>query len=246
MPRPNLLIVGTQKSGTTWLHRALDKSASIFGSERKELNFFNRKDFMADEAAYLAHFAKAPAVRYYMESTPHYFRLPRRGANIPVRIAEYLDDPRLIVMFRNPVDRYESAYTHHMMKDRLPATAEITERDNSFGMIELGQYARILRYWREVHPGIAVHLYDDLQNDPDGLIARVMDWLELDNDIPSEDLAFRTNDKTVKVKKTNLSQMPVLSPALRRRLQAYYRPEIEELQDMIDRDLSHWLTPQDG
>lgn len=241
MPRPNLLIVGTQKSGTTWLHRALDKSAAIFGSEKKELNFFNRHKFMRFEPDYLAHFADAPDVRYYMESTPHYFRLPRRGANIPERIRDYCDDPRLIVMFRNPVDRYESAYTHHMMQERLPFVPEITEADEQFGMLELGQYARILKFWRETHPDMSVHLYDDLQQDPDALIARIMDWLGLKNDIRSRDLNFRTNDKARKVKQTDLPKLPVLSPALRSELYDFYRPEVEELQDLIDRDLSHWL-----
>lgn len=244
MPRPNLLIVGTQKSGTTWLHRSLEKSAAVFGSAKKELNFFNRRDHMAVEAEYLAHFPDTPGARYYMESTPHYFRLPRRGVNLPVRIAEYLDDPKLIVMFRNPVDRYESAYIHHMMKGRLPQSREITQRDTQFGLIELGEYARILRYWQKIHPGLGIHLYDDLQSDPVGLIARIMDWLGLDNDITEADLQFRTNDKAQKVKKTDLDRLPVLGADLRADLLAHYRDDILALQDMIDRDLSHWLQPK--
>ena len=30
----------------------------------------------------------------------------------------------------------------------------------------------------------------------------------------------------------------------RRRLQTLYRPDIEQLQELIDRDLSHWLDPR--
>lgn len=34
-----------------------------------------------------------------------------------------------------------------------------------------------------------------------------------------------------------------LSPELRAELTEFYRPEIEELQDLLQRDLSHWLKP---
>ena len=44
MPLPNFLIVGSQKSGTSWLHRSLGRSKHIFASQVKELNFFNQAD----------------------------------------------------------------------------------------------------------------------------------------------------------------------------------------------------------
>jgi hypothetical protein len=116
---PNLLIIGAQKCGTTWLHRALNKSEHFWGSTPKELNFFNRAG--NDLAAYEKHFEDAPeSAIFRYESTPHYFRLPKGKIDISGRIRETLGDIPLILLLRNPVDRYLSAYTHHMMKSRLP------------------------------------------------------------------------------------------------------------------------------
>lgn len=44
-----------------------------------------------------------------------------------------------------------------------------------------------------------------------------------------------------RVRAANLRQPPPLSPELRTELTAIYREDILELQDLIERDLSHWL-----
>jgi hypothetical protein len=45
----------------------------------------------------------------------------------------------------------------------------------------------------------------------------------------------------------NLRKPPALAPELRRHLLEIYREDILALQDLLDRDLSHWLTPdEDG
>lgn len=114
-----------QKSGTTWLHACLRKSAHIFGPTPKELNFFNRPSLESRLKAYANCFPKKPGATYYMESTPHYFQLPREGHDIAVSIKRHLGNPKIIVVFRNPIDRYESAMIHHMMKGRFPYSATI-------------------------------------------------------------------------------------------------------------------------
>ena len=46
---------------------------------------------------------------------------------------------------------------------------------------------------------------------------------------------FRLNTKT--------EQRPPMNPALRRRLQAEFRPEVERLSDLLQRDLTYWCEP---
>src|SRR5690554_2031360 len=68
--QPNLLIVGAQKCGTTWLHQALDKSDYFQGSRPKELNFWNRRKG-ANFDEYRSHFRRGKSVTcYWYESTP--------------------------------------------------------------------------------------------------------------------------------------------------------------------------------
>ncbi|PVA05193.1 sulfotransferase domain-containing protein [Thalassorhabdomicrobium marinisediminis] len=242
MPKPNLIIAGCQKSGTTWLHSCLRKSTHIFGSKIKELNFFNSVDFEKNSESYLGHFPPTEGAQYYMESTPHYFQLPSGRIDTARNIESYLDDPKIIVIFRNPVSRYESAYVHHIMKGRITYRSIIKEFSDENKMLTLGRYAEVLRYWRTIFPDLLVLFHDDLDRDPESLVQNVMNYLNLDNDIEPDDLLFRSNDKIIKADKLDLNwpRMPKLSNDLRKRLVDYYQDDIEELETLTGRDLKHW------
>lgn len=53
--------------------------------------------------------------------------------------------------------------------------------------------------------------------------------------------AFRLYDRLERMN-TRKADRAALDPALRERLTAYFRPDIEILAELIDRDLSHWLS----
>jgi hypothetical protein len=44
---PNLLVIGAQKCGTTWLYERLRRHPDIFLSKTKELSFFGKQDAMS-------------------------------------------------------------------------------------------------------------------------------------------------------------------------------------------------------
>lgn len=243
MPLPNFLIVGSQKSGTSWLHRSLGRSKHIFASEVKELNFFNQSNFDAPEklSAFREHFPEKelPGVRYYLESTPHYFRArPTTAKNI----ASLVGAPKMLAVFRHPVDRYESAYIHHMMQGRFPYTPTITEVTDEQSVLTLGRYAEALESWWAIHPQLKPMIYDDLVQDPLGFVEEVMDYLDLESDISMKDLSFRANDKTRKRKRmgSEWDRMPTLDPGLRERLHEEYADDTRRLEDLLGRDLSAW------
>lgn len=243
MPKPNLLIVGCQKCGTTWLHHALSNHPSVFGSKTKELNYFNRADYAERLDVYLANFPEQDGVEYYMESTPHYFRGPDYPIDVARNIARTLDRPKLIVVFRNPVDRYESAYIHHMMKGRLPYVAMIDNITDDFSMLALGRYTKILMHWRNYFGAdLKTMIHDDLVSDPVDFAGQALAHLELENPFSIQDLDFRTNDKNMKVRQMPESweTMPALSERVRNKLNEQYQPGIKSLADLIGRDLSHW------
>ena len=243
MPLPNLLIVGSQKSGTSWLHRSLGRSKQIFSTELKELNFFNQTNFDAPEkvAAFRAHFPEEelPGVEYYLESTPHYFRARRTTPN---NILSMLGTPAMLVVFRDPVDRYESACIHHMMRGRMPYTQTITELTDDHSVLSFGRYAEILEVWWDIHPQLKPLIYDDLVEDPLGFVEGVMDHLGLESDLTLEDVTFRTNDKDRKKKRLGpeWEVMPQLAPELLARLREEYAEDTRRLEGMLGRDLSQW------
>lgn len=247
-PLPNLLIVGAQKTGTTWLHRVLGKSEHIFATDVKELTHFNQGDALERTSLmeYRRHFLAAPtSVTYRLESTPHYFQTPDGPDDVDVaaNIAHAVPDAELIVSFRDPVDRYESAYIHHMMVGRIPYVEEITELSDYMGMTTLGNYATHLRHWRRYFPDIIVLFHEDMLDDPVALVDGLMARLGLDNDITRQQLDFRTNDKKIKRRRQDADWdvMPRLDDDLRTKLREVYRDELADLQELTGRDLSHWM-----
>ena len=224
------------------MHVSLGKSAQIFGSAIKELNHFNEPGFRENGLSYKKNFPDTPGVKYYMESTPHYFQLPNRHSDTAQNIKDTVPEAQIIVLFRDPVARYESAYIHHMMKGRIPYAPVIENFTDNFRMLSIGRYSEILKHWQSIWPDMALFLYDDVLAEKSLAIDRIMKLLGLQNDIPATALEFRTNAKELKIKKipNKWENMPVLAPALYHKLADYYSDGIRELERMIERDLGHW------
>ena len=116
--RPNFLIIGALKGGTTSLHRYLSDHPAVYCSSRKEVHYFSLT-YPLGERWYLSHFpletrAAATRVRHRVrlavgEATPAYLFDPRS----PARVHEFDPGMKLIVVLRDPVER---AYSHFQME----------------------------------------------------------------------------------------------------------------------------------
>lgn len=247
MRQPNLLIIGAQKCGTTWLHHVLNKSKHLHGSKIKELNYWNKKSRGSFED-YCRNFEGGNGSEtYFYESTPHYFRLPGRGLNIAETIRDHLGYIPLILMLRNPVDRYLSALTHHMMKGRIDWIEEVTAIDERFGMLSLGYYRQIYDEYSRKFPTIHTFLYDDMVADKVALVGNIMTCLGLENDINPRHLNVVLNSKAKKLQKMQIwgegRPLPRLSPDVAQELRDLYREDVLGMQDVLHRDLGGWLKP---
>lgn len=239
MTLPNLLVIGAQKCGTSWLYFALSRSKRFWGSNPKELNFWNRP--VRDIDACEKFFQSTPAnVNFVFEATPHYFRPRKRGINVARNIREGLGDIPLILLLRDPVERYLSAYTHHMMQGRLPNVPVLEKVTLKYGIRDLGRYATALRPFDRLFSNVHIYLYDDLVADPSAFVNRIFQDFGLEYDLRPWRLRFRANDKTVKQRQMGLKQLPVLSDELRADLRAFYREEVDRIEARIGRDLSTW------
>jgi hypothetical protein len=108
---PNLVCVGIEKCGTTFLNAAFAQSPDLLTPRKKELFFFN-DHFMEGRDWYLSwyDFASKPEARYVCDITPSYFR----AARSLTRIRETLGQPKIIIVLRHPVYRSFSHYVHRL------------------------------------------------------------------------------------------------------------------------------------
>jgi hypothetical protein len=125
--RPDFLIVGAPKAGSTALHDALAQHPQLHASPVKEPKYFLTGDRRPERAQHRgpgdAHsaqewvwrrddyerlFAGAPTGSLRFESTPFY--LWDRASH--ARIARALPDVKLIAVIRDPIDRAFSNWTH--------------------------------------------------------------------------------------------------------------------------------------
>ena len=241
---PNLLIAGTQKSGTTWTHFTLNKSQLIYGSNIKELNFFNHIDLNHNKIEEYKKNFPVGKEQYYMESTPHYFRVPNKNLDIASNIHELLpeNDLKLIVIFRNPIERALSATVHHMMQGRLEYKETISKVTNFQGILDLGFYHKILQFWKPIFKdNLAVFFYDEIEKNPKAYINSIFSFLCLENDLTDDDLDFRVNDKKIKAEKMNKEFLPKCTMEVLKDLKNIYEDDINKLFNEMNVEYPEWF-----
>ena len=234
---PDSVGVGTARSGTTWwdsLIRAHPRVSRPEGTP-KEVHYFDRlwqsELTEPDVARYHAFFAR-PEGQLSGEWTPGYMldmwtpRLLRRAA----------PDARLLVLLRDPVERFRSGRT--LAENRL--TVGSTARAAANAAFNRGIYAdQLLRLWSAFpRQQVLVLQYERCVAEPAAELQRTYEFIGLEPEIPSGlDLGQRVNAS--RGTKVTLSEWQ--EDQLIRR----YAPENERLAQLLpELDLSLWQLPR--
>jgi hypothetical protein len=202
----DFFIVGAPKAGTTWLYRNIGQSPGLFVAPNKEPRYFSVEEgaevdfvgpgddgwmghFVRSRAGYEALFDGAGEGQLRGEASSDYLYTSGVAAR---RIREECPGARIIVMLRDPVHRAYSNWLHHRRDERepLPFGAALDAEEERIGAgwawwwhyRERGWYSRQLEPFLERFPEDQLLLlrYDDLRGDPQGLLRRVGDFLEVD------------------------------------------------------------------
>ncbi len=236
---PDWLIIGTQKGGTTSLYAELCQHPAVGPAFRKEPHFFDER-WHRGVAWYRANFPRRAASQSTGEASPIYLFDPQ----VPARVQQVVPDVRLIVMLRDPVDRAWSHYHHERRRGHEHLTFEEAidaepvrlaepgsqgdyhHRHHSY--LARGRYAEQLERWLRLFPMERLHIIrsEDYYADPDTTYSEVLRFLGL----PFHQLAQR--------KKLNVGRYrDRMSPAMRGRLNAYFKPHNEALYTLLNRDM---------
>lgn len=180
---PNFLVIGAEKSGTTWLKHNLRAHPEIFVPAQKEVHFFDKdKNFRRGLDWYGEYFLPREGTKAIGELTPGYLA----SSKAPARIARLLDHPVLVAILRNPVDRAYSAYWMGVAKARIAEGFELALKRHRH-LIDNGRYGRHLRRYLEHFDAGSLLLlrYEDLA-EPEALLARLYSFLGVSSSLLPE------------------------------------------------------------
>jgi len=116
--RVNLFILGAMKCGTTSLFGHFEKHPQICFSNPKETGFFKDENWNDKLDIYHKKFnCVNENIKYYAEGDTNYTKFAlNSNKNIWDRIFEYNTNAKLIYLYRNPIDRIVSEYTHLILE----------------------------------------------------------------------------------------------------------------------------------
>jgi hypothetical protein len=198
MAKPNLLIVGAAKSGTTSLHNYLNQHNDVFMCNPKEPHFLINDEIgiqripigISDKIAYEKLFLEGEGLKYRGESSVMYLMYPE--IVIP-KIKEYLgNEVKIIIMLRNPVERAYSGYQHvkryNIKEDILEFRDawDVSEQRyfSNPDMTPASRYKELGLYYNQVKSYLEnfnthIIIYEDYKLDFQNEMNKLFDFLEI-------------------------------------------------------------------
>jgi len=204
--RPNLFLIGSMKSGTTYLSDLLAEHPGIFMSSPKEPCYFVddavlhrvwpnmwKRGYWRSLERYFSLFVDAGEVPVIGEASTLYSYAPICG-EVPARILAFSPDARFIYIMRDPVERSISHYWHRVawwgerrsLIQAIRSDAQYT--DVSHYALQLKEYLRYVS-----HERIYVLTYESLVADPVHQMSRIYAWLNVDSAFRPSKLGARPN-----------------------------------------------------
>lgn len=207
---PDFLIIGPQRTGTTWLHAHLRDHPEVMLSEPKEVLFFNRLKspnhprFQSADLSWYLKFFREPLWRRAWKDARCRRRfgvpyLPKaRGeasASYAVLDADVIDeigllnpDIKAILMVRDPLERAWSHAKKDLARNRARRLEEVAEHEflrffQDEYQLRCARYADNFAKWKAMlKPGhLFVGRFDDIALRPRELLLEVMSFLGVES-----------------------------------------------------------------
>lgn len=173
---PHFVIIGAQKSASTFLQACLEEHKDIY-MHPGELPFFESPDYERSTLQDLEKLFENKPDRLLGFKRPNYLGRPE----VPARIARDIPHAKLIAVLRNPVERAVSAYYHNIKSGYIPpvhfnegmrklieqsAFAEHYKRAHE--IIEFGYYYKYLQRYDDFKKNnqLLVFLHEDILANP--------------------------------------------------------------------------------
>ncbi len=198
MKKPNFLIVGAAKSGTTSLFHYLRQHPAVFMPDFKEPQYLVHSKiqgrlhkYITNLQDYLSLFNNAHQQCVGEASVFYLYFYKEAIANINKELGENV---KIIIMLREPVSRTISAYEHVFRNnikeklsfiDALAAEEGRLEREQHLTPMvmykSMSMYADAVKAFQEAFQDVHIALYDDFQSSPKQCIDQIFEFLGLES-----------------------------------------------------------------
>ena len=172
--RPDFIVIGAMKCGTTTLAAQLGAQIGLFMTDPKEPQYFSDDEIFARGADwYSGLFAGARDGDIVGEASTHYTKRPELPKTVE-RMKAALPEVRLIYMIRDPMARLVSHYVHEWSQGVLSQPLDVELGAHS-PLIDYGRYGWQVGPFVEAYGRDAILLtsLERMQADPAGELARV-------------------------------------------------------------------------
>ena len=261
-PLPQFIVIGAQKSGTTYFYQELAKHPNIAPAFIKEVRYFDiNENYRKGLDWYRSFFPselqsngrRQESIRITGEASPCYFFHP----HAPHWISEAMPDVKLILLLRNPVNRAYSHYHHEVRlgfetlafeeairseHERLLSEKEKMLVDEQYfsesymhhAYLDWSRYVEHLPEWLRSFPQEQIQIIrsEDFFQDKHRVFRRVVKFLEL----PQWELKFG---------KPTRSRYPKISKTVKKYLSEYFEPHNRSLYEYLSVDLG-WNRESNG
>lgn len=214
--KPDFLVIGAQKSGTTWLWNMLDQHPETDLPKVKEIHYFGSSELYSKGADwYYKNFEDTDpqlitgeaSTTYFFDRVPFWYNdtnnLEYDSAlpPLPELVAKELPKSKIIILLRDPVRRAVSAYLHWMKQGELSPSVGLKRTVSNhprLRIVEYGDYVRHLVAWYDAFPKnqiLVLNFEDDVVRDPGSGLRKTFEFLGLDK-------AFQPSQKEKSIHKS--------------------------------------------
>jgi len=188
--KPDFIICGVQKSGTTSLQKYLSQHKNIkFQPPGTEIHFFdNPEKYEKGESEFLKFFEEVKSNRLIAQSTASYIY-----DYVPERMSKYVPKTKLIFILRNPVDRAYSHFWHANSKyreklsfeDALKIEHKRISKDYwhliNYSYFSSGLYMKMIENFLKFYKKEQIHIVilEELKNNIVPEINKICNFLEI-------------------------------------------------------------------
>lgn len=240
--KPDFVIVGAMKCGTTVLYDFICESDQVSSAKQKEIHYFSL-NYEKGQSWYDSFFEKGEGITG--EASPTYFD-EAKTTLIPKLIKRDLPGVKVILLVRDPVERAISHYNHYCKVNKFPDVLNLTS-DEFFSLDFAGvfsmsraidyylsrvldysfYYRKYLNYYNVFGDDLLVVRNESLMNNPEATLKLVYKHLGL---------KYETKASFSKIKYSAGTSKSQLSQDVESKLKEYFEDDYKRFLYTAEKD----------